>query len=219
MATVSIMGSFDAPGRLLLKPWDYWADSVLSVKFRPSHISRKPNDNVNLYIVGFMGTGKSTVARVLANRLGMLWLDSDVQIEKDQGKPIPEIFASAGEAVFRKMELDFIESGHPERGAIISCGGGLVIQPGMVERLNTKGVVVCLLASPDSIFERTKSNRNRPLLNVPDPRAKIAEMLETREPFYRRAGTQILTDHRSMIEVAMHVSRVYLREAREFRQD
>jgi len=94
----------------LLKPRHYWADSVLSVKFRPSHISRKPNDNVNLYIVGFMGTGKSTVARVLANRLGMSWLDSDLQIERDQGKPIPEIFASPGEAAFRKMELDFIES-------------------------------------------------------------------------------------------------------------
>jgi shikimate kinase len=203
----------------LLKPWHYWADSILSVKFRPSHISRKPNDNVNLYIVGFMGTGKSTVARVLANRLGMSWLDSDLQIETDQGKPIPEIFASAGEAAFRKMELDFIQSGHPERGVIVSCGGGLVTQPGMIDRLKGKGVVVCLLASPETIFERTRSNQNRPLLNVSNPQAKIAEMLKEREPFYRMAGTQILTDHRSMIEVAMHVSRVYLREAREFRRD
>jgi len=187
-----------------------------SVKYRPSHISRKPNENVNLYIAGFMGTGKSTVARVLANRLGMSWLDSDLQIEKEQGKPIPEIFARDGEEAFRKMERDFIESGHPGRGMIVSCGGGLVTQSGIIEQLKSKGVIVCLLASPETIFERTCSNRNRPLLDVADPLERIGAMLSEREPIYRMAGTQILTDHRSLIEVAMHVSRVYLREAREF---
>lgn len=185
------------------------------MNYRPSHISRKPNDNVNLYITGFMGTGKSTIARVLANRLGMFWLDSDLQIEKEQGKPIPEIFVQDGEEAFRKMERDFIESGHPDRGVIVSCGGGLVTQPGMVEQLKSKGVVVCLLASPETIYERTKSNRNRPLLDVADPLERIGDMLCEREPIYRMAGTQILTDHRPLIEVAMHVSRVYLRESRE----
>lgn len=189
------------------------------MKFRPSHISRQPNENVNLYIAGFMGTGKSTVARVLANRLGMAWLDSDVQIEREQGKPIPEIFAGDGEAAFRKMERDFIETGHPERGVVVSCGGGLVTQPGMIEQLKSKGVVVCLVASPETIYERTKSNQHRPLLNVADPLERIGAMLSERGPIYRTAGTQILTDHRPLIEVAMHVSRVYLREAREFARD
>ena len=201
----------------MLKPWNECADSVLSVKFRPSHIQRKPNDNVNLYIVGFMGTGKSTVARVLANRLGMLWLDSDMQIEQEQQKSIPEIFSSDGEEAFRKLERDFVDSGHPDGGTIVSCGGGLVTQPGMIETLKAKGVIVCLLASAETIYERTKSNRNRPLLDVADPLERIGAMLSDREPYYRDAGTQILTDHRSLIEVAMHVSRVYLREAREFR--
>ena len=171
---------------------------------------------MNLYIAGFMGTGKSTVARVLANRLGMVWLDSDVQIEREQEKPVSEIFAQDGEEAFRKLERNFIESGHPVRGAIVSCGGGLVTQPGMVAQLKSKGVVVCLIASPETIYERTKSNRNRPLLNVADPLERIGAMLSEREPIYRTAGTQILTDHRALIEVAMHVSRVYLREAREF---
>jgi shikimate kinase len=180
------------------------------------HDTRNLNDAANLYLVGFMGTGKSTVAKVLANRLEMLWLDTDAVIEKEQGKAISEIFAQDGEEAFRKRERDFIDSGHPDRGTIVSCGGGLVIQPGMIEKLKSKGVIVCLLASPEMIFERTKSNRNRPLLNVPDPLEHIGAILKEREPFYQRSGTQILTDYRSLIEVAMHVSRVYLREAREF---
>jgi len=199
-----------------LKPRAEFANSDLFVNIRPSHISRKPNDSVNLYLVGFMGTGKSTVARVLANRLGMLWMDSDLQIENEQGRPIQEIFARDGEETFRKLERAFIETGHPDKGVIVSCGGGLVIQPGMIDLLKSKGVVVCLLASPEMIYERTRSNANRPLLNVPDPMDRIRSILKERAPYYRMAGTQILTDHRPLTEVVLHVSRVYSREAREF---
>jgi shikimate kinase len=79
-------------------------------------------------------------------------------------------------------------------------------------------VVVCLLATPATIHERTRHNRNRPLLEVDNPEGRIEAMLKAREPFYREAGTQILTDHRPLADVAMHVSRVYQREAREFRR-
>lgn len=178
--------------------------------------SPEPINRVNLYLVGFMGTGKSTVARMLANRLRLHWIDSDAEIEKNEGRPISTIFADEGEAAFRRLETAFMESGHPSRGCVVSCGGGLVTIPGMVDRMKAKGVVVCLLATPDTIHERTRHNRNRPLLEVDDPVGRIRAMLEAREPFYREAGTQILTDHRPLTDVALHVNRIYQRESREF---
>jgi hypothetical protein len=104
-------------------------------------MTRTPLD-VNLYLVGFMGTGKTTIGRAVAARMGFRLLDSDQEIEKAAGRTIAEIFAQDGEPAFRSMERDFIENGHPDRGCVVACGGGLVVQPGMLERLNRKGVVV-----------------------------------------------------------------------------
>jgi shikimate kinase len=183
-------------------------------------MSETPHDpaKVNLYLVGFMGTGKSTVGRVLAQRLGMTLLDSDLEIERRVGLPITEIFAQRGEAAFREHEREFIEQGHPQEGCIVSCGGGLILQEGMVARLRERGVVVCLTARPETILARTQTHKNRPLLNVDDPLGRIRELLEKREPAYRSAGTQVLTDLRPLSEIVAHVQRVYLREAREFRK-
>lgn len=178
--------------------------------------SPEPTDRVNLYLVGFMGTGKSTIARMLAGRLRLQWIDIDAEIERAEGRPISEIFAEEGEEAFRRLESAFMESGHPSRGCVVSCGGGLVTIPGMIDRMKAKGVVVCLLANPATIHERTRHNRSRPLLEVDDPERRIEAMLKVREPFYREAGTQILTDNRPLADVAMHVNRVYQRESREF---
>ncbi len=172
---------------------------------------------VNLYLVGFMGTGKSTVGRVLGQRLGMRLIDSDAEIERRAGMPIAEIFSARGEIAFREFEREFIETGHPAEGCIVSCGGGLVLQEGMVARLRQQGVVICLTARPDTILARTQGHKTRPLLDVPDPLARITELLALREPVYRAAGTQVLTDQRPLGEIVAHVQRVYLREAREFR--
>lgn len=163
-----------------------------------------------------MGTGKSTVGRHLANRLGMRFYDSDHEIERKVGTPISEIFDKLGEGSFRRMEREFIDKGHPAEGSIVSCGGGMVTQEGMIELLHDRGVVICLTATPETIYARTKTNSNRPLLNVEDPLAKIREMLEQREPYYRKVGTQVLTDFRPMNEIVAHVQRVFLREEREF---
>lgn len=175
------------------------------------------NPSSNLYLVGFMGTGKSAVGRSVARKLGLQFIDSDHAIEEDQGRAISEIFASDGEATFRKMERAFIESGHPRSGCVISCGGGLIVQPGMLELVQSCGPIVCLLASPETIYDRVKGNDKRPLLQVEDPLAKIREMLEEREPVYRKAGTEVLTDNRSISEVTAHVCRVYKRESKEGR--
>ena len=98
--------------------------------------------DVNLYLVGFMGTGKTTVGRLLAQKIGFDILDSDKEIEKKEGSTISDIFSKQGEAAFRGMEKEFILNGHPKTKAVISCGGGLVVQPGMKEELQSRGVVV-----------------------------------------------------------------------------
>lgn len=173
--------------------------------------------HVNLYLVGFMGTGKTTVGRSLAQRLHMTFIDVDTEIERRVGMTIAELFDREGEAAFRQREREFIMTGHPASGCIVSCGGGLVMQPGMIAELRRRGVVICLTASVETILQRTQANRNRPLLNVDDPAARIREMLMRREPVYREAGTQVLTDFRPLAEIVAHVQRVFLREAREFR--
>jgi shikimate kinase len=172
--------------------------------------------DVNLYLVGFMGTGKTTIGRSVAHRLGFGLLDSDHEIERKQGKTIPQIFASDGEAAFRAMEHDFIHGGHPATRTIVACGGGLVVQPGMAETLRQKGVVICLHASLETILRRTQGNKNRPLLDVDDPMERIRTLYAVREPIYNKAGTVILTDGRPMLDIVQHVLRAYRREAVEF---
>jgi len=173
---------------------------------------------INLYFVGFMGTGKTTVGRAVAQRMGFQLLDSDVEIERKAGKPIPEIFATQGEPAFRALEREFIEHGHPKEKCIVACGGGLVVQPGMLELLQSKGIVMCLHASVETILKRTQGSKHRPLLNVENPLERIQTLYAQREPVYRRAGTVILTDGRPLIDIVAHVVRAYRREAAEFKR-
>jgi shikimate kinase len=172
--------------------------------------------DVNLYLVGFMGTGKTTVGRAVAHKLGFQLLDSDHEIERQQGKAIPEIFAENGEPAFRDLERAFVEGGHPAERAVVSCGGGLVIQPGMLEKLKSRGVVVCLHASIETILARTARHRNRPLLAVEDPEARVRALFAAREPIYKQAGTVILTDSRPLQDITSHVLRAWRRDAADF---
>jgi shikimate kinase len=172
--------------------------------------------DANLYLVGFMGTGKTTIGRIAAQRLGFELLDSDHEIERLCGKPVARIFAEEGEAAFRSMERRFIEQGHPPSRTVVACGGGLVTQPGLLELLQKKGVVICLHASIETVLERTAGHSHRPLLNVEDPGARLREIYAQREPVYRRAGTLILTDARPLDDIVNHVMRAYRREAVDF---
>ena len=179
-------------------------------------LSASKQSKPNLYLVGFMGVGKSAFGRRAARELGLRFIDSDHQIEKQQGKKIPEIFANEGEPYFRNLERQFIEYGHPETGCVVSCGGGLVVEPGMKELLKQKGVVICLFASAESIIERTNRNKNRPLLNVDDPAAKVRELLKEREPIYMDSGACITTEDRTIAEVVRHMIRTYRARERSF---
>ena len=172
--------------------------------------------DTNLYLVGFMGTGKSTVGRQVARQMGFEFLDSDHEIERLQGKPVSQIFAAEGEARFRTLEREFIEHGHPEKKCVVSCGGGLVVPPGMLELLRRRGVVICMHAPIETILKRTLHATHRPLLQVEDPERRLRELYAQREELYRRTGTMVLTDKRPLREIAIHVLRVYRQEAAHF---
>ncbi len=173
-------------------------------------------EDVNLYLVGFMGTGKTTVGRAVAQRVGFACVDSDHEIERKQGKGIPAIFAELGEPAFRVMEREFVEGGHPATRTVVACGGGLVVQPGMTAALKARGVVVCLHASVETILARTSRNNTRPLLAVEDPEARIRKLFAEREPIYRSSGSVILTDGRPLGDIVLHVLRVWRRDAEDF---
>jgi len=170
----------------------------------------------NLYIAGFMGTGKSAIGRRLAELERLRFIDSDDAITRLAGKSVAKIFAEEGETEFRRMEREFVEGGHPARGCVVALGGGLVTQPGIIEALRAKGVLVCLIASVESILQRTRGNRARPLLNVADPEARVRDLLAEREPYYKRAGTCIMTDGRPLSDLVAHLDRIYRREAKNY---
>jgi shikimate kinase len=164
-----------------------------------------------------MGTGKTTVGRSVAHRIGFKCSDSDHEIERKSGKSIAQIFAEDGEPAFRLMEREYVEKGHAAERVVVSCGGGLVVQPGMLELVGKKGVIVCLHASIETILQRTgRYGKTRPLLDVADPDARARALYAEREAIYRQVGTVILTDSRPLSEIAAHVVRVWRRESVEF---
>ena len=159
----------------------------------------------NIALIGFMGTGKSSVANLVASALQLQKLDTDEMIESRAGKRIAEIFSDEGEAAFRKLERQVVLELEDESGVIIATGGGLATGEGNLASLKKHALTVCLWASVEAILSRVGHQTNRPLLNVPDPLAKIRELLAAREPFYKQADVLLNTDLRSPREVAMLV--------------
>ena len=176
-------------------------------------VANKEN-SPNLILAGFMGTGKSALGRQLAKRWRRQFLDTDDLVEKLAGQSVADIFAQHGEEHFRSLERQVVEGLLPEFGAVIACGGGLVVQPGMGELVRSKGIVVTLFASVDTILRRTSGNSRRPLLKGDDPEAKIRELMKKREQAYMKAGIAVYTDGRSLQQLCVIVERVYEREAR-----
>ena len=147
----------------------------------------------NLYLVGFMGTGKSALGRRLAQRFGMRFIDSDAEIEKKAGMSVQNIFSQSGEDAFRGMEREFVEGGHPENGCVVACGGGLVCREGMPELLRQKGVVVVLFADPMVVLKRVAGSAKRPLLNVDNPLEKLCALMTERQASYEKSGVLVST--------------------------
>jgi shikimate kinase len=156
----------------------------------------------NIALIGFMGTGKSSVGRLIAEQLHYSFLDTDELIESRAGKSISAIFADEGEPAFRKMEQAVVAELASRNRFIFSTGGGLGASESNLASLKEHALVVCLWASPEKIWERVRSQTHRPLLREPDPLAKIRELLAAREHFYKQADVLLNTEVRSLKEVA-----------------
>ncbi len=159
----------------------------------------------NLALVGFMGTGKSTVGRHVAEELGFTFLDTDELIEKRAGKPITRIFAEDGEPVFRQLESALVREFEARTGCVIATGGGLIVNPDNLASLKRHALVICLWASPEAIWQRTHHQSHRPLLNCDQPLEKIRTLLAAREPFYRQADVLVNTEFRGQREVTHQI--------------
>ena len=152
-----------------------------------------------------MGTGKSSVGQMLAANLHFTFLDTDHAIEVRAGKTISDIFAQDGEPAFREWERVVVQELPQRKKTVISTGGGLAANEANLASLKTHALVVCLWASPEKIWERVRNQTHRPLLNGPNPLAKIRSLLAEREPFYRQADVLMNTELRSVREVAQQV--------------
>ncbi len=162
----------------------------------------------NIVIAGFMGTGKTKVAKILSARLNMKYVSTDRLVEEKEGISIREIFSKKGEGHFRKAENGAIKDAALMENVVIDAGGGVVVDPENLKNLKKKGMVVCLWADPGIILERTKKYTHRPLLNVRDPLGKIKELLKSRRPFYERADCHIDTSAMSAEEAADEIEGV-----------
>ncbi len=146
----------------------------------------------NICLIGMMGAGKTTVGRQLARKLGWRFVDSDHEIESRTGVRIPTIFEIEGEAGFRRRETEAIEALSRESGLVLATGGGAVLDPANRDRLKASGLVVYLRVLPLALYERTRYDRNRPLLQVADPLAKLEELFAQRDPIYREVADLVV---------------------------
>lgn len=159
----------------------------------------------NIALIGFMGTGKSSVGQLVAAQLHFTFLDTDHVIEARAGKTISEIFVQDGEPAFRVLEKKIVGELVGRKKTVISTGGGLPADPENLASIKTHSLVVCLCASAEKIWERVRSQTHRPLLDEPDPLAKIRSLLAERDPFYRQADVLLTTEMRSLKDVAQQV--------------
>jgi shikimate kinase len=155
-------------------------------------------------LTGFMGTGKSSVARELSRLTGRPVVDVDAEIEKTHGR-ISDIFKDQGEPRFRDLETEALGRIASRKNIIISTGGGCVLKKENMEILRRSGIIFCLKAAPETILRRTRSTDDRPLLRAPDPLAKIKEMLSAREPFYNKADYSVDTESKNPEEIAREI--------------
>jgi len=161
----------------------------------------------NIALIGFMGTGKTDVGRLLAKKLGKDFIEVDGLIEQRAGKSIPEIFQQDGEIAFRELEIEATREAAEKKNAVIACGGGVVLNQINVDRLREHGVIIYLTASPEVILKRTSSDIDeRPLLVAKDKASQVEKLLNFRRPFYERAAD--MTVNTSELDVAGVVGRI-----------
>lgn len=156
---------------------------------------------MNIYIVGFMGTGKTSVGKELARKNKLRFADLDELIELKERRTIPDIFAKSGEPYFRRAEYLALKEVAREKGFVVATGGGIVINPENIALMKETGKMVCLSATPEVILRRTCGCGNRPLLNVPEPKKQIDLLMKLRSPMYAQAHYTIDTSRLTVEEV------------------
>jgi len=162
----------------------------------------------NIVLLGFMGTGKSSVGRELADRLQLEFVDIDEDIVGKCGCSIPDLFEEKGEETFREIESDSIRYWSSRNSVVISCGGGAVTNPENLELLSENGTLICLTANADTVLARVGADTNRPLLKAPDRKERIQKLLEERAPLYEQIKHRVCTDNKTLDQVVDEVLKI-----------
>ncbi len=165
-------------------------------------MKRRPLDQ-NVFLIGFMGSGKSSVSLQLADMTGMPKAEMDQILTDREDLSIAEIFAQKGEPYFRAQETKLLKEFASTGPQVVSCGGGVIMKDENIEEMRKSGTIVCLTATPEIIYERVKDSRERPLLNGNMNVEYIAELMEARRPFYEKAADMTIdTSHMRIDKVA-----------------
>jgi shikimate kinase len=159
----------------------------------------------NIILTGFMGTGKTEVGKELSRLLNMKLIDVDTEIEKSKNMTINEIFKQFGESRFREIETEMIRKLSEDKNCIISTGGGAVLKQENMDALRENGIVINLMATPETILKRTSNSDDRPLLQVENPLDRIKELLNFRRPFYKKADLMIDTEGKTPLQIAEEI--------------
>ena len=154
----------------------------------------------NIFLIGFMGAGKSTVARAMKNHYGMRLIEMDEQIEYQEKMSVPKIFEVHGEPYFRKLETDLLEGLSSQENTVVSCGGGVPMRACNVEAMRKSGKVIYLRTSPQQIYERVKTSHNRPLLEGNMNVEYISKLLSQRLPKYLEAADAVVSTDGKRVE-------------------
>lgn len=163
-------------------------------------------ENKNIFLIGFMGVGKSTIAKILAKELDAELVEMDETIEAEAGITINEIFEKYGEQYFRDLESALVERIANKGGAVVSCGGGAVLREENVASMKKNGKIIFLSATPETIFERVRHSTNRPLLNGNMNVEYIAQLMERRRAIYEQAADVVIaTDKKEKQQVVEEI--------------
>ncbi|MDR7048250.1 3-dehydroquinate synthase [Duganella sp. 3397] len=154
----------------------------------------------NVFLVGLMGAGKTTIGRILARKLGLRFVDSDHEIEARTGASIPWIFEIEGEPSFRRREADVIRELTGQQDLVLATGGGAVLNPDNRAHLKARGTVIYLRTTVNSILQRTAHDKNRPLLQTADPRKKLEELMAVRDPLYLEIADIVIDTGRPNVQ-------------------
>ena len=160
----------------------------------------------NIYLIGMMGSGKSTSGRALAKLLALSFIDLDDRIVEQTGRSINDIFKTEGESFFRDVESKLLVQVSRETDQVVATGGGIVLNPLNREHMKDTGVVIYLKTNLDVLWERVKGKKDRPLLGLSDPKKSLADLFHKRAPLYEASSDQVfVTDHKSSEAVALEI--------------